>query len=216
MKTLTFLIGFIIITSTSFSQILFFGGKTTLATTWLYNKHVSDDEDQQYELSLGYNYGVMGGIRSNKNFGIEVDLIFNHHTQKYEGMNYESTIFLKTFDVPVMLMFGGATYFEIGPVFSMINSGEFDWDGSLLTYDSDVLDHFETTNICIAAGIGNDLELSEYFFVNVDMRFIYGLSDIDGINAYGFPQNLLLPDEQDKFHTHTIAFGLSIGLKLQF
>jgi len=223
MKTLRLLILLMVVTTYSFGQKIYFGGGLAPSTTWLLNKQVSDDGDEQdYAISGSLRYGLMAGVKLTDAIGVELGLYMGSHNQKYEGtynllnLSYTSKTTLKTIDIPLMLKFGEKVYFELGPVFTMINSATFESEvNGGNTNSTSVSGDFKKSSIGAAIGVGGDIEITKSLFINLGFRGSYGLGDIEGVNALGATKDEVAPDEKSNFKTNTIIGTFLLGVKYQ-
>ena len=160
------------------------------------------------------------GYDITESFGLETGLILNTHKQKYIGDvtvdTYESLITMKTVDIPLLFKVGKAVYFEAGPIVSFISDVEYNIDYETFDIVDDtktVTEDFKGTNICFSLGVGGDIPINENIFINIGGRIIGGLTDIEGVNAFGASKDLL--GNPEDFKTNTAYAGIHIGIKFK-
>ena len=109
MKRIFFLISGIAFSMGVNAQVTFeVQGKGGMASTWLFNKNISDQgAEQDYAMAWGSSYGA--GINLYyKNIGIGIEGLASKHTGGYAGDlglfgKYSSQVSLKGFQIPVLL-----------------------------------------------------------------------------------------------------------------
>ena len=91
-------------------------------TTWLLNKNVNNDGDEQDpEFTFVLNYGVNTAFFVSENFGFELDDIFGVFSQKYNGRvhvlgsdkGYDSRVDMQTMQLSFLLKFGSVPTFDL-------------------------------------------------------------------------------------------------------
>jgi len=224
------------------AQSFYFGGALTGKSTWLLNKAVFDrGASQDIGASFGNDFGIVGGVNFNKATGVEINLLFNTFSQKYVGTeddfagiysDYTSKSVFKSFDIPILFKTGSeGAYFEIGPVFSFINKSTYerDMDNANLSdiKATDNLEAYNGTNIGAVMGFGGNINASDNLIITLGLRFYYGITDIGGVNAFGWDKdrtenednayNYLDSSSDNKyghkdFKTNPLSGGLKIGI----
>lgn len=224
------------------AQSFYFGGAFTGKSTWLLNKAVFDrGASQDIGASFGNDYGIVGGISFNDGAaGIEINFLFNTFSQKYVGVeddfagiysDYTAKSVYKSFDIPVLFKTGSeGAYFEIGPVFSFINKATYERDmdnANLQDINTDNLAAYNGTNIGAIMGFGGNINASDNLKITLGLRFYYGITDIGGVNAYGWDKATTTQKDKDynfidsssdneyghkDFKTNPLSGGLKIGL----
>lgn len=238
MKRNLLLIGFVFISYFASAQF-YLGGSFAENSTWLLNKAVFDrGDDQDIAASFGNNYGIVAGMQFSDNLGVEINFLFNTHTQNYtgkdwpyNGCDYTSKSTYHSIDIPVLLKTGGKAYFEIGPQLSLIQNAtyEIDYSDNRLLSDKkeDNKDDYASTIFGLAMGFGGNIDLTDNLKLTLGLRLYYGLTDIGGVNAWGWnkektiqeDKNYNLLDTSDDNHyghkdfkTNPAAGGIKIGL----
>jgi len=243
MKKLIVLSLFVIAAVGLNAQSFYFGGAFTGKSTWLLNKAVFDrGASQDIGASFGNDYGIVGGIDFNDGgAGIEINFLFNTFSQKYVGTkdnfagiysDYTAKSVFKSFDIPVLFKTGSeGAYFEIGPVLSFINKATYERDMNDARLQdiepTDNSDAYSGTNVGAIMGFGGNINVSDNLKITLGLRFYYGITDIGGVNAYGWDKettenkdNLynVLDSTSDNeyghkdFKTNPLSGGLKIGL----
>lgn len=221
----------------SFAQEgLYAGGHFAYNSTWLMNPQVFDEgAAMDVDVPFGYYWGFNVGYEFNDQIGLGLEFNINTINQKYVGdvqyligddyNSYTANTSLKTFDIPLLLKVGGDSYFEIGPVFQMVNGATynrtFDEEDSYIfsvpiptgTYknpsdiipnyffenkdNENVKETFSKNGIAIAMGFGSDMSLiDDVLFLSIGVRFQYTLTDMEGINGLGFTKDSdFVPEE---------------------
>jgi len=233
------LFGVLLFVSYFASAQFYLGGAFSENSTWLLNKAVFDrGETQDIAASFGNNYGIVAGMNFTDNMGIEINFLFNTHTQKYTGTNwpingcdYNSQSTYHSIDIPVLFKTGEKAYFEIGPVLSLMSSATYDieYSGNLCPSDKHVenKEDYSSTFFGMAMGFGGNIDLTDNLKLTLGLRLYYGLTDIGGVNAWGWNKkttedndnlyNAIDPSDDNHyghkdFKTNPAAGGLRIGL----
>lgn len=222
-----------IVFTTKAQDGLFAGVQFAYNSTWLMNAQVFDEgAEMDVDVPFGYYWGFVIGYDFLDNLGVEVDFNINKITQKYVGdidffigdntNSYTATTTINTFDIPVMLKIGEESYFEIGPVFQMVNKATYTsnyeeefgilapgWYKEKLIISDDVFgtrsnenvtEKFKNNGIAIAFGFGSDIEMvDDLLFLNIGVRFQYTLTDMQGVNGLGLTKDsdFVPEDNQD-------------------
>ncbi len=225
------------------AQSFYFGGAFTGKSTWLLNKAVFDrGASQDIDPSFGNDYGIVGGISFNDGAaGIEINFLFNSFSQKYVGTanpdasissDFTSKSVYKSFDIPILFKTGSeGAYFEIGPALSFINKATYERDMKDDTLQditpTDNLNSYNGTNIGAIMGFGGNINASDNLKITLGLRFYYGITDIGGVNAYGWDKKTTEDRDElyqvshntednhfghNDFKTNPLSGGLRIGL----
>lgn len=225
-----------------FSQTLYLEGKGGFKSTWLLNKNVSDDgNEQDYAAGWGSHYGLGASMYFNKTLGVGIDLLMNNHTGAYSGefdsTDYTSNVKLKSFDIPVMLKIKSAQggFLEFGLQYSSISAAKYtsDWNVTLpnsqvwdTTMTANVDTSFNKTNLSLVFGLGIQIKFTDRIGLKTGFRFEYGLSDLIGVDGQGrdlhkdkFPYGMNIPgynnyDSYQKTNTASASFMLGIYFML--
>ena len=245
MKKLIVLSLFVLVALGLNAQAFYFGGAFTGKSTWLLNKAVFDrGASQDIGASFGNDFGIVGGVSFNDGgAGLEINFLFNSFSQKYVGTkddwfyagiwsDYTSKSVYKSLDIPILFKTGSeGAYFEIGPVLSFINKATYerDMDDATLpdTKPTDNLSFYNGTNFGAIMGFGGNINVSDNMKITLGLRFYYGITDIGGVNAYGWDSKTTedmdtdyIPYDKDHsdnhyghkdFKTTPLSGGLKIG-----
>jgi len=211
------------------------GGVFSENSTWLLNKAVFDrGASQDIAASFGNNYGIVAGFKFNENYGVEINFLFNKHTQKYVGnfiCDYNSISTYNSIDIPILLKLGEGAFFEVGPVFSLMQNAHFkiEYDGTICpgNEDRDNREDYVNTFFGAAMGFGGNISLTDNLKISLGLRLYYGFTDIGGVNALGWNKekteqmdnayNILYPNDDNHyghkdFKTNPASGGLRIGI----
>ena len=167
------------------------------SSTWLLNNNVSNIGSE-----LNYASSMSGciGLSLTHNFiekvGIEIDLIYAGHNQKYTGtinsvtplstftLSYTDNMKTRYFDIPVLLHLGKSNgfYFEVGPQFSFLMGAKEDLtltpsDPTIEYTDKDFKSDFNSFVFAADIGFGYNVTLSGLLSLNLGLRFGYGVTD---------------------------------------
>ena len=169
------------------------GAKGAFNSTWLFNSNISDKGDIiDYRATFGANFGLQFLLYFTENVGVSMDLLYASNEQRIEGFSENPVLVwyaeeqLKYLDVPILfhLSSEGGPYVEIGPqVGFLIGAKELlRWNNQQhpipVETTSDYKDDFSTISLAAVLGFGYDIEVSDNWFVNVGLRFGFGLSDV--------------------------------------
>lgn len=165
------------------------GAKGFFNSTWLFNNNISDAGDNiDYASTFGASFGVTSILYFNQNVGVSLDVLYASNNQKLEGKllgtDYESTVKVKYIDIPILLRMSseGGAYVEIGPQISLLAGAKEDFAFSPsvpgLDYtDRDVKKYFNSIGLAPVLGFGVDVQASDNMFINIGLRFGYGVTD---------------------------------------
>ncbi|MBK5284627.1 MAG: PorT family protein [Bacteroidia bacterium] len=191
---------FIIIIVCAFAQGVFaqdvrIGVKGAFNSTWLFNSNISDrGESADYEASWGSHLGLMFNYYFTDDLGIGIDLLYATHTQNFVGNTFDASgngfayageEVLTYLDIPVLFRITseGGPYIEIGPQVGLLLGAKEDFfiaHDALNMYEYKAVDYkkdFNSVNIAAVLGFGYDIKASDNFFINLGLRFGYGLTD---------------------------------------
>jgi len=245
MKKIALIFVFAAVSTISFAQLTV-GAHFAYNSTWLMNKQVFDEgAEMDVAASFGNYYGLIAGYYFSDEFGLEINFNANKIEQKYSGSiqfilsdernNYNASTVLKTTDIPILMKFGKNSYFELGPLFQLINkatySRTFDatsnlgwYNDAFYTFSNEVnkavKSDFNGMGIGVCMGFGANFNLIEDVLkLNFGLRFNYILTDIQGINGLGLVKddpNYISDSERVNFKTNPLYGGLKMGLIYYF
>ena len=196
------------------------------SSTWLMNKFVYDKGDiQDIAMTFGSGFGLVAGYIFNKNIGVEMNILFNGHNQKYTGVlntnpdvTYKSKTHLRYIDIPLLFKAGNETYFEIGPDFSFLTKAEHSITVSTPTESTDstrnVKSKFNGSSFNLVFGFGHYFEINKQLMINAGFRLMYGLSDIKGVDGIGWSKSDYATNEKGiaDFKTNLAAGYIHVGV----
>ena len=194
------------------------GGYGEGNTTWLLNKNVNNDGDEQdIEFSGAIHFGFHSIVYFTDALGLETGVSFGKFSQKYIGgeggqIILESSNDLSTFSIPFYVKLGKEAFFEFGIKYTNIskathtnNVGLFDpgvkytglgtilgiglpWVGTGPLEGSppaDVKGYYKNSFVSGVMGFGGNIEITDWVFLTMGMRFAWGFSDVKGVDGYG-------------------------------
>jgi len=203
MKNFFVIIIICVFVQSSFAQEVRIGVKGAFNSTWLFNTNISDrGESADYQASWGSHLGLAFNYYFTEDLGIGVDLLYVTHTQNFlgntfdgsgNGFAYTGEEVLTYLDIPVLFRISseGGPYVEIGPQVGLLLGGKEDfylaYDAlNIIQYkDADYKKDFNSVNVAAVLGFGYDIKASDNLFVNLGLRFGYGLTDA----TVKFPEN---------------------------
>ena len=191
-KPLLVVLTTVICISSSFGQGLQVGVKGSLNSTWLLNSHVSaaSVNEQTYIPSFGQYYGLSAAMFFNEKLGIEANLLYDTHRQKYsnEDESYESETTLNRISVPLMLKIQSKTgaFFELGAIYNSLTSAEYSLEVDSFSFPvQDIRDKMAKSSIDAMFGLGVDINLFAGLSLTTALRFWGSLTDLKGVDAFG-------------------------------
>ncbi|MBI2968533.1 MAG: PorT family protein [Bacteroidetes bacterium] len=225
MKIFGFIISFVAVFGFVDAQRVVVGVNGTLLNSWIINRNILEEaEDQEYLPSLAWNYGVSVAMFPKKRLGLEIDLLYGNHVQRFSGrdpydaIEYYSSISYQKIDVPVMLKLvtEGGAFFEFGAVYSSITNPVYEREG-FIEFNMNAVDtvDFTNRNYEVLLGLGTHIKLAKRLHLSTALRFTWGLSDLKGTDALGVNIENSYVYLQDHA-THSAAAGLSLGLVYTF
>lgn len=213
------------------SQVTFEAqGKGGMASTWLFNKNISDQgAEQDYAMAWGSSYGVAINLYY-KNIGIGIEGLASKHTGGYAGDlgvlgKYSAHSTLKGYQIPVLLKLKseGGVYLELGVQANGVSNATYTIDYT----DSDIFDGSsdETVNysknyMSAVLGFGANVKLSKKIPLGLlfGLRLNYGFGDAEGVDALGNNlDNSFLYSTYEKTNAASgaIMLGLTYGFELK-
>lgn len=167
------------------------GLKGSFSSTWLFNKNVSDQNDElDYASSFGTAFGAQGVFMFAETYGLSAEILFASHRQKYDGYvgskdnTFTNEIKLGYLDIPVLFRVSSpkGPYFEIGPQFSLLMGAKETFElqngpSSSNYTDKDFKDNVASFSMGAVLGFGVDIKLSDQLALNTGLRFGYMFTD---------------------------------------
>lgn len=151
---------------------------------------------------LGFAGGIFANYSITDEFGLTGQVLYSQQGAKFEVSGIENSFKLSYVQIPVL----GAYYFGkdkfrpkvlLGPQFGFLLSAT-DKDGNDLDPNGTLL---ETTDFGVTGGLGFNYNLAPKIWLNADVRYNLGLTDLDKSTTSIQNSNL------------AIMVGLSIGFK---
>jgi len=188
------------------------GASTYINNNWQINNNIIDAGNQQAPgFTIDYNFGMAGTYYWNPRRAVSLGLNFGQFTQEYRGLyevsgfpfTYDSKITLDVVNIPVSVRFGMNDFFEVGTQVTMINGGDFHFEGpdpvvglnplnpidpeatTELVIDKDVSDAYKSMQVSAFVGFGSIIPLYKGLGVLTTIRAHYGLLDIEGVDGFG-------------------------------
>ncbi len=231
------------------SQSIEVGARGGYAYTWLSNNNVSNaGSEEDLVASFAYNYGLFLGYDINHRYSLEADVLYGTLTQNYKGKfidngilpegtsyqtgeTYTSQSLLYTISIPFLLQYNTRSgfYAELGPEYQFITDANYTatYSNPPANSNYNVLSEFAKSNIAAMLGLGWRLKIArpQGLLAFVNIRFEYGLTDMQGVDAFG--QNLNVtsynpiysgakPYYSNYQATHTLAASINAGLYYRF
>lgn len=209
----------------SLAQISFeIQGKGSYNSTWIVNKNISDQGDEQdYDLAWAYNYGAGFNLYLGR-IGVGIEGLFGNHKAAYAGtigstiqLNYSSLVDLKTSHIPLLLKIKGkkAGYFEAGVQMNSISKATYTISGDIVypNNPSDVMNRYSKTYLSAVMGAGANIRPFKKFPLGIliGARLQYGFDDVKGVDALGNDLNNSLI-YSEKQASNVISGGMFVGL----
>ena len=204
-------------------------GKGGMASTWLFNKNISDQgAEQDYAMAWGSSYGA--GINFYyKNIGIAVEGLASKHTGGYTGDlgllgKYSSQVTLKGYQIPVLLKVksDGGVYLELGVQANGVSNATYNNESITLfgvqTYG--VTSSYAKNFMSAVFGFGANVQLSKKIPLGLlfGVRLNYGFGDAKGVDALGnnLENKVFYPtDENTNAASGAVMLGLTYGFELK-
>lgn len=202
-------------------------GKGGMASTWLFNKNISDKgAEQDYAMAWGSSYGA--GINLYyKNIGIGIEGLASKHTGGYAGDRgilgkYSSHVTLKGYQIPVLLKLksDGGVYLEAGVQVNGISNATYHYQSDLLEKTNNVNSDYAKNYMSAVLGFGANVKLSKKIPLGLlfGVRLNYGFADSKGVDALGnnLDNSLLYPTyEKTNAASGAVMLGLTYGFELK-
>jgi hypothetical protein len=201
-------------------------GKGAMASTWLFNKNISDQgAEQDYAMAWGSSYGA--GINLYyKNIGIGVEGLASKHVGGYTGtigsLNYTSQVSLKGFQIPILLKFksDGGIYSELGVQVNGISNATYAFQNDLGESTYNVSGNYAKNYMSAVLGFGANIKLSKKIPLGLlfGLRLNYGFGDAEGVDGLhvNLDNSLAYPNyEKTNAASGAIMLGLTYGFELK-
>jgi len=197
----------------AYAQTFDMGVYGSANSTWLLNKNVNDDGDEQdVEFTVVPNWGINVGIFFTETFGIETGVSFGKFSQKYVGsffggsVDYNSRMDLKTTNIPFLLKLGKEAFFEFGIQYSSIGKATYTYtDVSGTSIELDRKSAFKSSFVTLLIGFGGNISITDWMFITPGLRLGWSFSDVGGTDAFG---NDLSNKNDPLLYGENSAYGL--------
>ncbi len=225
-KQLLIAVAAVLLAAPSFAQLLELNAKGSVKSTWILNKNISDDGDEQdSDFGWGYNWGGGFTFYFTKSLGVGADIMLNQHNAAFEGKfgaplnySYTSKITFNTLDIPMMFKIKGeesGSFLELGVNYSMFNSVNYHASANGYNSDTDVKDKYTSSSVAGLLGLGINIDLNDRLVIQTGLRFEYGFTDVKGVDGLGrdLSNSLMYPLVYDKYQSsHLVAAGFFLGM----
>ena len=201
-------------------------GKGAIASTWLFNKNISDlGEEQDYAMAWGSSYGAAINFYY-KNVGIGIEGLASKHVGGYSGrlgdFNYNSQVTLSGYQIPVLfkLKSDGGVYLELGVQANGISKANHTAQSDLGETSDNVSGSYAKNYMSAVFGFGANVKLSKKIPLGLlfGLRLNYGFDDSKGVDALGNDlDNKLIYNTYEKTNAASGAFmlGLTYSFELK-
>lgn len=192
-KSILSLLAFLFCLNISAQEFWFEAGlKGGAGLSFLYNKNVVDDNDWDYTMTPMFGAGAKFSCNFGPYHGVFFEGLYNKSKQDFI---YNTPISNDDFDysiewtsIDLYVLYRGIrnrTYFEIGPMYSLLQKVEQGTDGTL----TESSDYYKSSYLGGALGFGGYVAGSETFSVGIGMRLNYAFGDIitDDGQTLGYP-----------------------------
>ncbi len=198
MKKLLFILILMIVISTkfSFAQKGFHAGLgMNYNTVWIINQNSYGLDEYDYALDMGSALRFDVGYNFTDHLGLQTGFTSFKSGQKYDeshGADLHREIKMHYTGVPFQFVFVGGKstvkfYAAAGPQFSFLGSaslnGNYYGAGNSATIEAK--ERFEKSNTGLNFGLGANISITEFLYINAGMSFLYGFSDINAESGTG-------------------------------
>lgn len=168
------------------------GLKGGAGMSFLYNKNVADDGNWDYALTPMYGAGAKFSVNFGPYHGVFIEGLYNQSQQDFtynlDGVTEDFNYNIKWQSIDLYLLYRGIrnrTYFEIGPMYSMVQQFEQGNEGSTLL---ETTGSYEDAYLGGVFGFGGYIVGAETFSLGIGVRLNYGFTDM--VNEKGIADNL--------------------------
>jgi Outer membrane protein beta-barrel domain len=177
----------LLVTVAASAQDFRIGVKGTFYSTWLFNNNIADQgEFVDYAATFSPSFGATTALYFTENMAVSLDILYAANNQKLEpadGDAYKHIMRVKYLDLPLLLKISsdGGAYVELGPQFSLLMGANEDLTTNPSTSDNytkkDFKNDFSSFGVAPVLGFGVDIQANDNLFVNIGLRFGYGIGD---------------------------------------
>lgn len=173
------------------------GLKGGAGMSFLYNKNVLDDDNWDYKLTPMYGAGAKFSVNFGPYHGVFLEGLYNKSAQDFNfnlaGLtdDFEYSIEWQSIDLYVLYRgIRNRTYFEIGPMYSMIQ--KFEQTNPLGNNKLETTEFYKSSYLGGAFGFGGYVVGSETFSMGLGLRLNYGFGDM--VNDKGLAEGNGFPN----------------------
>jgi len=166
---------------TGYSQFFIdLGAKGMLATTWLMNESILNNEDYIHEISLGGGPGLKLGLNFNPSIELVGEVFYFQFNQKFDitenGQNWNKRISINRLDIPILIRSNSETgsYFEVGGQYS-ITQGITE---NTMAKTLDAMDYYDKEYWSAILSFGGYMMGWDNIGISLGFRFVYSFNDI--------------------------------------
>ncbi len=164
-------------------------------TVWIINQNSYGRPEYDYVLDMGGAFKLDVGYNFTNHIGVQTGFTSFKGGQKYEdshGTGVLREVKMSYSGVPILFkLIGGESkvkfYFLIGPQLSFLSKAEL--TGNYIAADPTTLTNgkvrFEKSNSGLNFGLGADVSVTDFLYINAGMSFLYGFSDINAASGSG-------------------------------
>lgn len=173
------------------------GLKGGAGMSFLYNKNILDDSDWDYALTPMFGAGAKFSCNFGPYHGVFLEALYNKSGQDWKYNIASST---QDFDysvewqsIDLYILYRGIrnrTYFEIGPMYSLLQ--KFEQPALGVGGTAETTDFYESSYFGGAFGFGGYVVGSETFSMGIGIRLNYGFGDV--VNDKGFAEGNGFPN----------------------
>ena len=201
-------------------------GKGAMASTWLFNKNISDQgAEQNYAMAWGSSFGA-GISLYYKNIGIGIEGLASKHVGGYSGrlgdFNYNSQVTLKGYQIPILLKFksDGGVYSELGVQVNGISRATYTAQGDIGESTYNAQGYYAKKYMSAVLGFGANIKISKKIPLGLlfGVRLNYGFGDAKGVDALNInlDNSLAYPTyEKTNAASGAVVIGLTYGFELK-
>ncbi|HIA37465.1 MAG TPA: hypothetical protein EYM84_07710 [Flavobacteriales bacterium] len=156
------------------------GAKGMLATTWLMNESILNNQDYIHEISMGGGPGFKLGFNFNPSVELVGEIFYFQFNQKFDITENEESwkklITIDRLDLPLLLRRNSTTgsYFEVGGQYS-ITKGITE---TTMINTIDAMEYYDQEYWSAILSFGSYMMGWENFGISFGLRFVYSFNDI--------------------------------------
>ncbi|MGQ0829221.1 MAG: outer membrane beta-barrel protein [Bacteroidota bacterium] len=201
------------------------GARGTVNSTWLLNSNLLKDRGVAYQVSWGYDGGIMVGYHFTTLAALNIEATYASYSQKLESAvdsnkwNNKSTLTYLEFPILLHFDFENFNHLEFGVKLAMLQTAKGSYTGEktpLGNYSNqNIIPNYSKNNTAIVLGWGSGIWGEGGFLLSAGIRLSYGLADI--ISAVGGKGQEYLtyssPQQKQSYKkTNTATIGIHLNL----